>query len=380
MLIRHYNPKPTKLVDRMMLRTPDINQKVWEQLRRFENQDYVESLLLLPEHKSTRMSVAKLQDKREGITYAIRQAESYYEVANRAPIRIRPLLLYYGMLNLSKALILLGKNSYTLALDPSNKQLRSHGLSVGSRIPKDKRIRNGVNLLEEFCYPGDGVYSLLRQCYSTTPLPVSFRTDVRGLLSLVPEQWQIYQDYFQAQGLLPSVVKVRGYHYGDKPGDATTKITDTYQTLVFKDDKLLFMNKKASEKSSEQTLKRLFPALATDYTQLHDTMSYSSNTQSTSIDDHIVLSSTLTEGEFALIQSGSANLCDLDIHFMLMYILSNLVRYTPHKWSQLVDSSSVDELFLIEGFLEVSQTKFPNLILNELLGREVLITTPSGRW
>jgi hypothetical protein len=63
-------------------------------------------------------------------------------------------------------------------------------------------------------------------------------------------------------------------------------------------------------------------------------------------------------------------LCDLDVHFLLMFILSNIVRYRQDKWSNLIHRRENDEMFLIESFLEISAVKFPWLILRELENKD----------
>jgi len=54
---------------------------------------------------------------------------------------------------------------------------------------------------------------------------------------------------------------------------------------------------------------------------------------------------------------------DINIHFAVMFILSNVVRYKPPLWLRMLDTYYKT---IITKFVDVSESKFPNLILNEL--------------
>jgi YaaC-like Protein len=96
------------------------------------------------------------------------------------------------------------------------------------------------------------------------------------------------------------------------------------------------------------------------------------------IEDGVVASHTLAGECYILLNPFSFAVSDIDIHFLLMFILGNLVRYAPAKWSRLVMFSESDELFLIEGFVELSLTKYPALVLNELEGQELRFVLSIG--
>lgn len=58
-------------------------------------------------------------------------------------------------------------------------------------------------------------------------------------------------------------------------------------------------------------------------------------------------------------------------HFMVMHCLGMLVRYEPVKWHQIVSGKSSSDIILINRFIDISKRKFPNMILNGLLGKEM---------
>ena len=75
-------------------------------------------------------------------------------------------------------------------------------------------------------------------------------------------------------------------------------------------------------------------------------------------------------------------LSQISVHFLILYLLSMLSRYYVNIW-QSENSSDEDRYFyIIEKFLDISERKFPNLILNEILNKEIIFSVeyyrPSG--
>lgn len=58
-------------------------------------------------------------------------------------------------------------------------------------------------------------------------------------------------------------------------------------------------------------------------------------------------------------------------HFMVMHCLGMLVRYEPVKWLQIVSGKLSSDINLIDRFIEISKRKFPNMVLNGLLSKEI---------
>ena len=65
-------------------------------------------------------------------------------------------------------------------------------------------------------------------------------------------------------------------------------------------------------------------------------------------------------------------LSQISVHFLILYLLSMLSRYYVNIW-QSENSTDEDRYFyIIEKFLDISERKFPNLILNEILNKEII--------
>lgn len=101
-----------------MVLGPGAASKAWEVLRDFESQERVKQAYLLAHGRRPRTEHAR------EITAPLTHGRSYFESARNADPSIRPLLLYYGVLNISRGLILmLSRGLRESALRPG------HGLS-----------------------------------------------------------------------------------------------------------------------------------------------------------------------------------------------------------------------------------------------------------
>jgi hypothetical protein len=66
---------------------------------------------------------------------------------------------------------------------------------------------------------------------------------------------------------------------------------------------------------------------------------------------------------------------DLDVHYMLMFLLSHIARYKTSLYKEIIESGKRTEIItLMEKTLEVSENKFPKLILDQLLEQYFLFS------
>ncbi len=340
-------------------RSSDIISTIWEYLGRYKSVAYTESVL--GSQISTNASL--IHKKSEQIAFTLRQAQDFLFSAKQANLSIKPLLIYYGLVGLAKCLILSGDNQYTLEATPLDYlEHGNHGLSWKAKTAKQISIRDSDNLTDEFCLLHEkGVFPLFRACYSDVAIPKGTEITLKTLLSLIGENWQIYQPYFSEA---PNV-------YGSdapKNGDAET-IGDNKQIIGQFSDYFYLFHKQGTE-SVEQCIKRLFPELDSLYEPTG--RSYRSKQEVNSMDSHIVFSQAKTLQTFALVQPfPSFKLTDFDIYFLLFFILSNLARYRQDKWHKIIQQVAIpDQFFLIEYLFEVVQHKFPLMILRELENKD----------
>lgn len=373
-MIRKYkaNKVPVGLSNINIIRTTNINEKVWDYLNRYQNEKFVKKQLL----KNFIQHTGLISIKAKQISATITQSRKYFESANKASLEIRPLILYYGIVGLSKCLILSGDNKYTLDYSDSiNTQHRSHGLKFDVINPNEKKVRDGNSLIKEFCrisvyQKRQGLYNLFRQCYSKTLLPNNYKITVRNLLSYVPE---FNKECYAQLKIVPKTWKCFS-HFGIK------KLGINDQSIVF-DNYDYLIQKKTNNEKSLTTIKRCFPILKSHYSQQNTSDNeFNSINEAESIDDHIYVSKLLTRDQYALMREQNYSICDFDTHFILTYILSNLVRYKQDKWSNLILRKYNNDLFIINNFLRTVIVKFPLLILKELDNYEYDFIGPTATW
>src|SRR5437870_1910572 len=109
--------------------------EVWKYLRFFLSTDKtsatIRSIHGIPEGQQDK----NIEKQANQVAYSIRQAEQYFRASSLVDLTTRPLLLYYGAVSLSQALILL-KNDGTYSLDMSRKlkKHRHHGLDLHGNV------------------------------------------------------------------------------------------------------------------------------------------------------------------------------------------------------------------------------------------------------
>jgi YaaC-like protein len=109
----------------------DPSREVWKYLRLFSDIDRTVKKLRQIHKVPEGRHEANLRKQARQIGYCLRQAEEYFQASERVELATRPLLLYYGCVSLSQALVLI-KRDGTFSLDASRKagKHNHHGLDL----------------------------------------------------------------------------------------------------------------------------------------------------------------------------------------------------------------------------------------------------------
>jgi hypothetical protein len=106
----------------------DVSRYAWSHLRRFQNVPFVaktiSQLQALPSKEKS-----NVKKQAEQIRACLQQAEEYFEAAQAVSLVTRPNLLYYSVMSLALAEILM-KQSGESSLDKARAEHRHHGLSL----------------------------------------------------------------------------------------------------------------------------------------------------------------------------------------------------------------------------------------------------------
>jgi hypothetical protein len=152
-------------------------------------------------------------------------------------------------------------------------------------------------------------------------------------------------------------------------------VSDAYHLISFSDYDSLLLGAPGAPAAPIQH----FPELATLYAAQGGNQ-FTSVLECRSADDHVYVARAASGIDFAYMRIGSTVLTDADVDYLLMFILSNLVRYRQDKWSELVNRTNNDEIFLVDSAVELATLKFPRFVLNELEGRDYFFAGQAAFW
>ncbi|WP_296890084.1 YaaC family protein [uncultured Methanobrevibacter sp.] len=326
--------------------TEDPNKELWNQFKQFEN--YGVCLNYLKSCKKFDNG-DKFKFRAKLMKYYITQAKEYYLSARDSSVLTRPTLLYYGASCLVKTLIL-SKRCYE---DDSGR----HGITVSESDTDD--------LMGFKIKPSRGTFLELYQVLENNEVNSirSIDFNLEDLLSFIPELKDDFENVFNKKSLTIKVDRIK-----DEDGEY----------LLYEGDYF-----------SDESIINNFFSNVPNFDKYYFSPYFFSNGMSCfkkSISDgDIVLRNIM--GEEFLVSSLSVGenfiyLSQISVHFLILYLLSMLSRYYVNIW-QSENSSDEDRYFyIIEKFLDISERKFPNLILNEILNKEIIFSVeyyrPSG--
>jgi hypothetical protein len=311
-------------------------KEIWSRLSYFESlhnaQQFLKGKFSLPDKD--------LGDVAKSLAYTMRTAREYYEAAGRVTTLTQPLLIFYGMTALSKAVFMTkhGKKS------PS----KGHGL---------RKVEGWKGTLAELSaeVTKDGTFPQFHGCYSGKDLD-KLTFSVKDFLSLVPEVKVEFETVYHEKS---KALKIQRRHnqvhvvdseldqYGDLselifaiPGMHDVYIPEPVQL----ENKLVLFYSYVNLGAKDPSIRAI------------------------SGDEYLVLP----------LSRSSERVCipEMSVHFMLMYLLGMLSRYQPTEWGEIIGGEKTGEIYIIQKFLDTTVRKFPNLTLNELRDREFIFVGP----
>lgn len=325
--------------------TEDPNKELWDQFKQFEN--YGVCLNYLKKCKKFDNS-EKFEFRANLIKHYITQAKEYYFSARDASVLTKPTLLYYGASCLVKALIIT-KRCYQ---DDST----GHGIEVHKS--------NADDLMDFRIKPVKGTFLQLYQVLENknTNLIKSLNFNLEDLLSFIPELKDDFENIFNKKSLAIKVDRIK-----DEDGEYLFYEGDYFTDLSIND---FFNNIPNFDKCY------VYPSFFSNgFSCFKKPMA----------DEDIVLRNIM--GEEFLVSSLSSGensiyLSQISVHFLILYLLSMLSRYYVNLWLGENSSDESRYFYIIEKFLDISERKFPNLVLNEILNKEIIFSIeyykPSG--
>lgn len=308
------------------------------------------------------------------INLYFRQGKEYYQTSKEATVLTKPMLLYYGMLNLSKALILLRDPNVT----PDNFQF--HGLTTKPR--RGSRPVTRRSLLTLRCRVSGGVFPNLLRCeakdrYSIRTIrgPIDVIEDITAhfprqlqlagesvylvseIIALIPELSQLVVDNTKIQ---PRMARILDFWLVRPTPERVVPNMPSAAKLVIMHDN----QERTKETIRSFDKRKILRHWKFKEDSLNVFIYEIASMQNTYYYPHI--RETLFGEKFGLFDSRTRmELPEIIMHYLLMFILGDAARYKPDLWCKMMENR-VNERIIIETFLNTSEIKFPLLLLQEL--------------
>jgi hypothetical protein len=290
-----------------------------------------------------------LEAKSRQLAYCIVQASQYYRAADAVTVDTSPLLYFYGMLSLAKALVV--ANDSQVLLDG----VRFHGLKMDRSTPPVSLEALGARIDKR---RDRGVFSYLTKVVQGFEYPQGAVLTLKDVLSISPELFEMYERYF-----------------GEKARCVGCYMTRLHSTNPYRIEICALAN------APEDVTARI-PELGTDF-------SLRQNQGATCVYQWFTSKETVsgpptgfweysppTGGRYlvgALPFTVESKEKTHWIHpaltdYITMFILSNCVQYKQDLWVSVVQGRETGVLGLVDLIVSIAKHRFPNLILNSLFG------------
>lgn len=350
-----------KLVRFLSCESPE--RYIWDEYLYFENESTAKRIL---KEKYAQLGVDSPERAAfrnvESLIYYIKQARDIFQTVKHSSLWVQPLLLYYGMMSLLKALLLTLDTNY-----PQNTSVLRHGLSTRKRKKEPFQFfQDEIRIQKEGLFPL--VVQLLNEQVSSGDTYTA-----QELLGFIPEVQTGYRRLFHKPTLLPIQLATEDEVKHDEKGmlfwigeEVLDQLHLTSHSLVEK------LNRHPSQavfalNETSETKGRL--ALCWQHPDVDHVLHWSKGF------DHPLFYEN-SKGDYYLWISNNRPLMpvsELLAQYMLLFSLSMLCRYEPPIWGEMMMGNASEEIILVQQLISVVQRKFPQLILHALRDEKWII-------
>lgn len=334
-------------------------EKMWDIYVYFENEPTTKPYLhQVYEKRSIEGAQRYAFQNTSKFIYFVKQAREYFATAKQSHILVKPLLIYYGMMSLIKAVVLTMDPTY-----PGTTSVLRHGITT-RKIKKLEYVFHE----DEIRVQKEGLVPLFYKLMTGEPEWKHSKFRVKELLSLLPELNESFLRLYGESQIHPL--------YISDEKERETGRTNFYivqSPFLPKDNTVLLetMNLFNKGKGSFHLKKGTHPEEYLGFQWEHPDGRHVFDCPD-GFENQLFVHDV--KGRYYFLSNAEERLLipELLTHYMLMYNLGMLCRYETELWGEIIFSFSSGDMFMINELLNLSMRKFPNMILN-LLFDEVLI-------
>ena len=338
-------------------------EKLWSMFIYFESEPHVKSFLEQFYKHSYESDAPRLAfQNTHKFIYYIKQGREYFHAASSSNNLVKPLLLYYGMASLLKAVILTTDAHY-----PTNTKVLQHGVTSRKLKKLDYSFSDDEVKIQQ-----EGLFPMVAAHLGCEKI-IGEKLKMKDLFTTIPELREAYEKTYQEISLIPLHIS--------KHVDFTSPITTFYLHEHILDDFHLsyesfihFLNRYNHGQAKFTSHAMETPKGIIRLNWHHPEKIHVSECPA-GFDNDLFIQDYKGNHYFHPNPNPSLFMPEILSHYLLMYILGMICRYETELWGEMIFSFSSSEMFIIHEFLNISQRKFPNMILNLLFQERFIFET-----
>ncbi|MEB1806339.1 MAG: YaaC family protein [Bacillaceae bacterium] len=318
-----------------------LQNNIWNKVLPFRSTNYTQSVLKsCYEAKGIKDSEVLAFQNTYPFIYYLEHGEKYFSQVQTSPIEIKPVLLFYGMVQIMKACLLLSDPHY-----PETSQVLAHGVTTRKR-----KKSQYIFLDDEVKIQKNGLLTHFSDKMFHVKQFSSEKYKMRFLLRQICEVHSLFTQIERKKK--PCLVQI-----SNKAVKLPNKILDEYQ----------FGLSSFCSYISERSKQSFKPILEH---QFNDHFSISMDTSVSSIQCHPFLYDGNGNYYLSPYKSDLLDIPEMIAHYLILYNLSMICRYETEWWGELFHHYPENDYPFISNFLSIATDKVP-LLLFLLIDKQI---------
>lgn len=329
-------------------------ESMWNHLRMLQVPKNVEALLT-GRMKSHRPEIFEenesIERKSRQIAYAIQQADEYFSAGDNSSISTSPLMYFYGMLSLAKAMIVANDKSLYL------EDIKYHGLytrPITEDLSTYTQNQEDWCLDDEYAVTNEGVLSRFINLVHDFKIPAKSVIKFKNILKINPEIGDIFNRYYNEP---PHFFPLYTHKLRSEPFSLEINPLTVDKELFSRSFGYILIDFELSDEilHSQALIIKNKPSLE-------------------QIPDYMGIYNPIPGGSFlvsGMEYTHDGNLCRKYLcpeicDYIGMFILGDIVRYKQEFWGQTINGEKEGAIALVNLFVAIARNRFPNFILNKI--------------